>query len=87
MTTTTASGKVFVHTTIDKEAKEELKRRGIPIGSASALWLKHVDEKREYNQQINKMTENIAKMQELMKKQALRIVELEGELHDRKAKV
>jgi len=74
----TSSGKVLTHITIDKIAKAELKKRGIPIGSAAALWVSKVDEIKEYNDQINRMTENIVKMQDLLRRQAERIRELEN---------
>lgn len=73
----TASGKKVVTTTISPEAFQELKARSIGVGAAAAMWVSKVDEIKEYNEQINKMTENIAKMQDLIRRQSERIHELE----------
>ncbi len=72
------TGRVITSLTIDRNVREELKKMGIPLGSACAMWLKAVEEKKDYNEQINKMTENIAKMQDLIRRQSERIHELEN---------
>lgn len=73
----TAGDKKVVTTTINIEAFKELKMRGIGVGAAAAMWIKKVDELKEYNESINKMTDNIARMQDLIRRQAERIAELE----------
>lgn len=59
----TASGKVFTHITINKDAKAELRQRGIPIGSAAELWLRQLDKVREENLRIRELEEAVEKQQ------------------------
>ena len=75
----TMKGRIVTSVTIDKDVRMELKRRGIPLGSACGMWLKHIDEKKDYTEQISCMTENITKMQHFIREQAQRIRELESE--------
>lgn len=75
----TKAGKVVAHITIWPTAKAELQARGIPIGAAAELWLKHMDNAKEENPKIKLMEENIAGLNRVIQGQAARIAELEAQ--------
>lgn len=80
MPTLTASGKIFVHTTIKKEAREELRIRGIPIGVAAEMWLKNIDKLKLENNRIKEMEDSIIRMEDNIRNLILKNQELEEEL-------
>ncbi len=73
----TSTGKVLTSITIKPEVRDELRKRGIPLGSACELWLNNVDRMQTQNQSIKDMEANIDRMQKIMRSQSQKIAELQ----------